>query len=46
MDKESSNIYELLYRLGVSANYAGFLQMVCVLELFRADPEHLQLVVL
>ena len=29
MDKGFSDIFDLLYRLGVSANYTGFFQTAC-----------------
>ena len=44
MDKEFCDIYDLLYGLGISANYTGFFQTVCAVELCRADPTRLQLV--
>ena len=44
MDKEICDIFDLLYRLGISANYTGFFQTACAVELCRADPERLLLV--
>ena len=44
MDRVSGDILDLLYRLGISANYAGFFQTACAVELCRADPERLLLV--
>ena len=44
MDKVSCNIFDLLYRLGISANYNGFLQTAYAVELCRMEPERLQLV--
>ena len=44
MDKELCDIFELLCQLGISANYAGFFQTACAVELCRAEPERLLLV--
>ena len=44
MDKEYNDIFDLLYRLGISANYNGFLQTAYAVELCRMEPERLQLV--
>ena len=44
MDKGFSDIFDLLYRLGLSANYTGFFQTACAVELCRAEPERLLLV--
>ena len=44
MDKGGYNIFELLYHLGISANYVGFFQTACAVELCRAEPERLLLV--
>ena len=44
MNKEYYDIYDLLYALGISANYTGFFQTVCAVELCQADPARLQLV--
>ena len=44
MDKESCNIFGLLCRLGISANYAGFFQTAYAVELCLAEPERLLLV--
>ena len=44
MDKGSRDIFDLLYRLGISANYTGFYQTACAVELCRAEPERLLLV--
>ena len=44
MDKEHCDIFDLLYQLGISANYTGFFQTAHAVELCRADPERLLLV--
>ena len=44
MNKGFSDIFELLSRLGISANYTGFFQTACAVELCRAEPERLLLV--
>ena len=44
MDKGFSDIFDLLYRLGVSANYTGFFQTACAVELCQTEPERLLLV--
>ena len=44
MDTEFYNIFDLLLQLGISANYNGFFQTACAVELCRADPERLLLV--
>ena len=44
MDKGFCDIFDLLYRLGISANYTGFLQTACAVELCQAEPERLLLV--
>ena len=44
MDKVPCNIFDLLYRLGIFANYNGFLQTAYAVELCRMEPERLQLV--
>ena len=44
MDEVPCNIFDLLYRLGISANYNGFLQTAYAVELCRMEPERLQLV--
>ena len=44
MDRAPDDIFDLLYRLGISANYNGFLQTAYAVELCRAEPERLQLV--
>ena len=44
MDKEFCGIFDLLYRLGISANYTGFFQTACAVELCRVEPERLLLV--
>ena len=44
MDREFCDIFDLLCRLGISANYAGFFQTACAVELCRAEPERLLLV--
>ena len=44
MDKDFCDIFDLLYRLGISANYTGFFQTACAVELCRAEPERLLLV--
>ena len=44
MDKRSGDIYHLLSQLGISANYVGFFQTACAVELCRTEPERLLLV--
>ena len=44
MDKGFCDIFDLLYRLGISANYTGVFQTACAVELCRAEPERLMLV--
>ena len=44
MDKRFSDIFDLLYWLGISANYTGFFQTACAVELCRAEPERLLMV--
>ena len=44
MEKQFSDICELLYGLGISANYTCFSQVACAVKLCREDPERLQLV--
>ena len=44
MDKGFRNIFDLLTQLGISANYTGFFQTACAVELCQADPERLLLV--
>ena len=44
MENVSYEIFDLLYRLGVSANYLGFFQTAYAVELCRAEPERLLLV--
>lgn len=44
MDEKLCDIYDLLYRLGISANYTGFFQTALAVELCRAEPERLKLV--
>ena len=44
MDKKFCDIFDLLLQLGISANYNGFFQTACAVELCRADPERLLLV--
>ena len=44
MDKRSWDIFDLLYRLGISANYTGFFQTARAVELCREEPERLLLV--
>ena len=41
MGKEFFDIYDLLYELGISANYTGFFQTACAVELCREDPKRL-----
>lgn len=41
MDKGFCDIFGLLYQLGISANYTGFFQTACAVELCRAEPERL-----
>ena len=44
MDKRSSDIFDLLSQFGISANYVGFFQTACAVELCRREPERLLLV--
>ena len=44
MDNVSCDIFDLLYRLGISSNYTGFFQTACAVELCREEPERLLLV--
>ena len=44
MDNGLYDIFELLCRLGISANYMGFFQTACAVELCRAEPERLLLI--
>ena len=44
MDKGSCGIFDLLYQLSISANYIGFFQTACAVELCRTEPERLLLV--
>lgn len=44
MDEKDPEIFDLLYLLGVSANYTGFFQTACAVELCRGEPERLMLV--
>ena len=44
MDKGFSDIFELLSRLGISANYTGFFHTACAVELCQTEPERLLLV--
>ena len=44
MDKGFGDIFDLLCQLGISANYTGFFQTACAVELCRAEPERLLLV--
>ena len=44
MDKVPYIIFDLLFQLGISANYAGFLQTAYAVELCRTEPERLQMV--
>ena len=44
MDKGFCDIFDLLHQLGISANYTGFLQTACAVELCQAEPERLLLV--
>ena len=44
MDEGLCDVFDLLCVLGVSANYAGFFQAACAVELCRAEPERLLLV--
>lgn len=37
-------IYDLLHRLGVTVNYAGFQYIACAVQLCMEQPERLQLV--
>ena len=44
MDNGLYDIFELLCRLGISANSTGFFQTACAVELCRAEPERLLLI--
>ena len=44
MYERACNIFDLLCRLGVSANYTGFFQTIRAIELCRTEPERLLLV--
>ena len=44
MDQGFCDIFDLLYRLGISANYTGFFQTACAVKLCRTEPERLLLV--
>ena len=44
MDRESCDIFDLLYQLSISANYTGFFQTAYAVALCRAEPERLLLV--
>ena len=44
MDERFCDIFDLLYRLGISANYTGFFQTACAVELCREEPERLKLI--
>ena len=44
MDKGSRDILNLLHQLSISANYTGFFQTACAVELCRTEPERLLLV--
>ena len=44
MDEGLCDIFDLLCLLGVSANYTGFFQTACAVELCRSEPERLLLV--
>lgn len=43
-DRGERQIFDMLCRLGLSANYAGFFQMACAVGLIRERPERLQMV--
>ena len=43
-DASISAIYELLYRLGITANYTGFFHTSCAVYLALQQPERLMLV--
>lgn len=44
MKDKFSNIYDLLYRLGVTANYTGFFHTACAVSLCAKQPDRLLLV--
>ena len=44
MQNEFSEIYDLLYSLGVTANYTGFFHMASAIALCREQPDRLLLV--
>jgi len=39
-----TRVYDLLYRLGVTANYTGFFHMACAVSLCAQQPDRLLLV--
>lgn len=44
LDEETAEIYDLLYRLGISANYTGFFHLSYAVYLAVQQPERLLLV--
>lgn len=44
MENRLSEIYSLLYRLGLTGNYIGFFHMACAVSLCVEQPERLLLV--
>ena len=44
MEEEICDTFDLLNRLGISANYIGFFHTACAVALCRAEPERLMLV--
>lgn len=43
-DRNTAAIHDLLYRLGITANYTGFFQTACAVDLALQQPERLLLV--
>ena len=43
-EREFDRVYGVLQKLGLSANYLGFYQMACAVQLARTEPERLLLV--
>lgn len=43
-DVNAATIYEILYRLGITANYTGFFHVACAVQLALRQPERMMLV--
>lgn len=43
-ERNTAAIYDILYRLGITANYRGFFHTVCAVDLAAEQPERLMLV--